>query len=173
MHDLICDVIYNSISGPKENGNSIMNSDNDQMNLAYALFAIMVRVVTERLSTGRIRSLFWPVHSEPLIQPWLLHHISLFICTVSIVRRNEGPALWWTRSRVQRTSSSSAVSWRTIPPLDTTSLLFEGFPIGKFDAVLIFISAKLWVKAWYDTYCSCRSNFKLIKSNRCLLIKVY
>ena len=69
MYGLICDVIYNSFSGPKENGTSIMNSDNDQKNLAYALFAIMVKVVTVRLSTSRIRSLFGLINSEPFIQP--------------------------------------------------------------------------------------------------------
>ena len=69
MHELICDVIYNSISGPKENGTSTLNSDNDQMNLAYALFAIMVKVVTLRPSTSRIRSLFGLIYSEPFIQP--------------------------------------------------------------------------------------------------------
>ena len=175
MHELICDVIYYSISGPKENGNSIRNSDNDQMNLAYALFAIMVRVVTLRLSTGRIRSLFDRFTVNPFIQPWLLHHISLFICTVSIVRRNEGRALLWTRSRVRRILSELGGFTKDycISRRDTTSVLFESFPVGNFDAVLIFISAKLWVKAWYDTYCSCRSNFKLIKSNRSQLIKVY
>ena len=130
MHDLICDVIFNSISGPKENGNSIMNSDNDQMNLAYALFAIMVRVVTVRLSTGRIRSLFWPVHGEPFIQPWLLHHISLFICTVSIVKRNEGRALLWTKSRVQRISPNLAVLPQSISPRQFFLNVYQS-PLGN------------------------------------------
>ena len=53
MHSLFFDVIYHSISGP---GGNEVNSDNDQMNLAYALFAIMVKVVTLR----HFKTFNWP-----------------------------------------------------------------------------------------------------------------
>lgn len=157
MHSLFFDVIYHSILGPEENR---LNSDNDQMNLAYALFAIMVKVVTIRHSTGQKKILLWTLHKAMVIMSYL----SVLLYRKHCQNRRR------TRPVMEPKQSSADINGRylAVRPLYFWNCpsLSDSVQIRPTNPVIIPISAKLWVKAWYDTYCSCWSNFKLIKCNR-------
>ena len=152
MHSLFFDVIYHSISGP---GGNEMNSDNDQMNLAYALFAIMVKVVTLRVKDFQLvkRILLWTLHKAMVIMSYL--SVLLYRKHCQKKRR--------TRPVMEPKQSSADITWRFLQVRPLYWLKCPSPPdsvqIWPSNAVVISISAKLWVKAWYDTYCSCRNNF--------------